>query len=39
MYIEKARALSASEIFCHQIGIGTTKLNPSPGGGSREGCA
>ncbi|MDD2756669.1 MAG: UMP kinase [Methanothrix sp.] len=26
-YIEKARALGASEMFCDQIGIGATKLN------------
>ena len=26
-YIEKARALDASEVFCDQIGIGATKLN------------
>jgi uridylate kinase len=26
-YIEKARVLGASEIFCDQIGIGSTKLN------------
>lgn len=26
-YIEKARALGASELFCDQIGIGATKLN------------
>lgn len=26
-YIEKARALGASEIFCDQIGIGATRLN------------
>jgi uridylate kinase len=26
-YIEKARALGASELFCDQIGIGSTKLN------------
>jgi len=26
-YIEKARALKASEVFCDQIGIGATKLN------------
>ncbi len=26
-YIEKARALGASEVFCDQIGIGATKLN------------
>ncbi|MDM7912708.1 MAG: UMP kinase, partial [Methanotrichaceae archaeon] len=26
-YIEKARALGATELFCDQIGIGCTKLN------------
>jgi uridylate kinase len=26
-YIEKARALGASEVFCDQIGIGATRLN------------